>query len=313
LNDKTNPASSVQLAAATWTATAEICVDVAPSVLAAGSTDCLSFYHSRPATAGTFTAQYTTVTEHDLPNSTAQATGAGYDDLTPADGMSSCLGDACPDVSAYDLRFTLDEVDCTTGEACYILEIKNAVGDDWALADQNYRIFFDGDLATVDTVTSLLPMAQYGSAIIDMNTKYSGQGQEAASPLDSIDNNLGFLDFNIVLTDKGNPASAVQLDTAAWTQVAKILVNVDPAVLADNSGSTCLSFYHSRPATAGTFTAQYTTVTENIIPGSTFGTTGADYGDLTPSSGSDACLGTRCGCPPPSCPPVNVTVIKAGE
>ena len=37
---------------------------------------------------------------------------------------------------------------------------------------------------TVTSVTSLLPPAIYGNAVIDMNTKYSGTGQDTASPLD---------------------------------------------------------------------------------------------------------------------------------
>ena len=98
---------------------------------------------------------------------------------------------------------------------------------------------------TINSVTSLLPSSFYGQANIDQDIKVTGQGQESASPLDDIDDHLGFLDFSIIQTDKSNPAAAQQLSTTQFVAVAEICVDVEASVIADISGNTCLAFYHS--------------------------------------------------------------------
>jgi len=165
-------------------------------------------------------------------------------------------------------------------------------------------MFFDGDLMTVTSITSLLPSGIYGSAIIDMNQKYTGAGQEATSPLDDIDDHLGFLDFNIVQNNKMNPTTAVQLTAGNYTPVAEICVEVADTVLNDPLGGTCLSFYHSRFATAGSFTNQYTTISENDAPNSTAPTMGMNYNDMNSSNGDEACLGMFCA----DCPTIGANI-----
>ena len=214
-------------------------------------------------------------------------------DVILSDGCT-CAGTPMSMLNNWDIQIVLDEVDCANNEACYIVEVQSASGTNWALGDQNYRLFFDGDLMTVTSVTSLLPNTFYSGATIDQNIKVSGQGQETASPLDDIDDNLGFLDFNMVQIDKSNPPNASQAVPGVWTSTAEICVAVDASVIDDFTGGTCLSFYHSRPATAGSFTNQYTTITENDAPNSTIMTMGANYNDLTSANGTDACLGPLC-------------------
>jgi hypothetical protein len=147
---------------------------------------------------------------------------------------------------------------------------------------------------TVTSVTSLLPNNFYGTANIDQNVKFSGQGQEVASPLDDIDDNLGFLDFSIVQTDKSNPSAATQLINGTFTPVAEICLDVAPSTIDGSNGTECLAFYHSRPSTAGNFTAQYTTLTENNVAGSTVIAEGVNYDDLTSADGIEACLSLAC-------------------
>lgn len=292
--DKSNPSTAQQLSPSGFVAVAEICVDVDPSVI--GDTDgnnCLAVYHSRPATAGGITTQYTTLTENDANNSTITSSGAGYNDLTSADGVDACLGAACA-AQQWDIRLKLSDLDCEANTACYAVELRSASGMDWALGDQNYRFFFDGDLMTVTSVNSVLAGGSYGAATIDQNVKISGQGQETSSPLDDIDDNLGFLDFSIVQTDKTDPSGAAMITSSGFTTVAEICVDVDPSVIDDMNGSTCLAIYHSRPATAGAVTTQYTTISENDAAGSTAFSMGATYDDLTSEDGSEACLGTAC-------------------
>ena len=194
----------------------------------------------------------------------------------------------------WDIQFTQKSLDCANSQVCYELELKNTSGSSWTLGDQNYRFFFDGDLMEVTSVTSLLPTAYYGPANIDQNMTISGQGQQAASPLDDIDDNLGFLDFSIVQMDKSNPPGATQLLSDAFTPVAEICVNVAPEVFQDASGMTCLAFYHSRPSTAGFITNQYIVLSENDAPNSTVPATGVNFDDLNFEDGGAACVGPFC-------------------
>jgi hypothetical protein len=204
------------------------------------------------------------------------------------------LGFSAQAQESWNIQLEQSFLDCSANQVCYEVELQSAPGGNWTLGDQNYRFFFDGDLMTVTTVTSLLPSNFYGLAIIGENLKFSGQGQEVFSPLDSIDSNLGFLDFNIVQTDKSNPPSATQI-AGTFVPIAEICIDVDPSVMNDPMGNTCLSLYHSRPSTAGAFSSQYTVISENDAPNSTISTTGVGYNDLTPDDGADACLGLSCG------------------
>lgn len=192
----------------------------------------------------------------------------------------------------WNIQFSQSDLDCNGQTACYQIELQSASGNTWTLGDQNYRLFFDGDLMTVTSVTSLLPNL-YGAANIDQNIKISGQGQEAASPLDDIDDNLGFLDFSIILNDKNNPGAATQIPTNVFIPIAEICIDIDLAALSANNPD-CLAFYHSRPSTAGNITSQYIVLSENDTPGTTVATGGANYDDLNSDDGNAACVHFDC-------------------
>lgn len=190
----------------------------------------------------------------------------------------------------WDIQFAQSSL-LSANQVCYNLELKSSNSTSWTLGDQNYRLFFDGDLITVNSATSLLPTAFYGSAVIDQNFKLSGLGQEAASPLDDIDDNLGFLDFSIVQSNKNDPLNAVILEESNFVAIAEICLTIDPAVLNDPTGNTCLSIYHVNAENAGTITSQYTTISENDAPGSTDQTLPGIYDHLTSEDGAASCLG----------------------
>lgn len=290
LMDKSDPSTNTQLTTSSFIPIAEICL----SVTDVTAEDCLTFYHSRPSTAGSFTSEYTVVTENNLPNITTAAEGVGFDDLTPMDGDASCFDYVCED-NQWDESFTQVSIDCGNQQVCYQLLLKSAEAD-WTISNQNYRIFYDGDLMTVQSVTSLLPGAYYGAATVTQDVKISGQGQENFSPLDDIDDNLGFLDFFIVQTNKSNPDNAVVLTNVAYTPIVEICLEVTTTAINDLTGNQCLKMYQSRNATAGSITNEYTTISENNLPNNTTSTTGRIYLDLTPENNPQACLGSQCNC-----------------
>ena len=196
----------------------------------------------------------------------------------------------------WNIELNQSSIDCSNGQFCYQVALQSDSGNDWTLGDQNYRFFFDGDLMTINTVISLLPSSFYSGVTIDQNITISGQGQEAFSPLDDIDDNLGFLDFSITQTDKSNPPGATQILSSSFTPVAEICLTANSTAVVDLTGTQCLHLYHSRPSTAGMITNQYTTISENDTPNNTVASLGSMYEDLTPNNLSEACVGITCTC-----------------
>ena len=290
--DRTNPSQVEQIEGNTVSSVAEICVEINDGILNGAGNSCASLYHSRPSTAGTITNQYTTITENDAPNSTTETSGNNFNDMTAADGDAACLDAVCSTAS-WNIDITSSNIDCTAEQVCYQVRLQSANSSSWTLGDQNYRLFFDGDLMTVTSVRSLLPPTFYDEAIINQNIKVSGQGQESSSPLDNIDDNLGFLDFVITQNNRSNPPAATQINALSYIPVAEICVDAVSSVF-ENGGS-CLTFLHSRPSTAGTFTNQYTTITENDAPNSTLVTQSNIYNDLD-ANDTEACPSLECLC-----------------
>ncbi|PHN06873.1 T9SS type A sorting domain-containing protein [Flavilitoribacter nigricans] len=194
----------------------------------------------------------------------------------------------------WDVRLILNRLDCQNRQAWYTLEIKSSSEQNWALGDQNYRLFFDADLMTVNGVRSLLPETAYSPASIDENLKFYGQGQEEYSPLDNIDDHLGFLDFSIVQTKKSNPNVSATVERDRYLPVAELSMTVDPAHLSSMELKNALSMKFSRKETAGKFTAQYVVITEHDAPNHTVATASGEFVDLTFESGADARLAMIC-------------------
>lgn len=194
----------------------------------------------------------------------------------------------------WDARLVLNRLDCQNRQAWYTLELKSSSEEEWALADQNYRLFYDGDLMTVKSVNSLLPATTYSAAAIDQNLKMYGRDQEKYSPLDQIDDHLGFLDFSIVLKNKANPNGSVMMRQNRFTAVAEIFMNIDAASLNDLDPANALKMYFSRQETAGNVTRQFSTLTEHHGVNQTQATSPGKFFDLTYETGKHARLGFVC-------------------
>lgn len=196
--------------------------------------------------------------------------------------------------SQWDARLVLNRLDCQNRRAWYTLELRSSSDQDWALADQNYHFFYDGDLMTVKSVRSLLPSDAYSAANIDQNLKIFGQGQEDYSPLNNIDDHLGFLDFSIVRKEKSNIAASLRLQKNKFTAIAEMVMDIDAVNLNSLDLKNALSLYFSRKTTAGKITKQYTVITEHEAVNYTRTTQAGKITDLTYEQGVDAQLAIVC-------------------
>lgn len=190
-------------------------------------------------------------------------------------------------------KLTLNSFNCETQRICYDIAIKGASEESWALGDQNYRLFYDGDNVSVNSIYSLLPSDTYSSAQMDEVMEIYGQGQEAYSPLDKIDDNLGFIDFYIISYAKQNPAQAVQINSLDFTSVAKICVDVSDEML-EIGEEKAMNIHFSQPNTAGQITNQHTLITEIDASNHTTSTEAIEFLDITYDSGIEGQLGILC-------------------
>lgn len=189
-------------------------------------------------------------------------------------------------------KLTLSSFNCESQRMCYDIEIKGFSEDSWALGDQNYRLFYDGDNVSINSVYSLLP-SNYSTAQTDEVIEMYGQGQEDYSPLDNIDDNLGFIDFYIIAYAKQNPAQAVQIVSSSFTPVAKICVDVSDEML-ELGEENAMNIHFSQPSSAGQITNQHTLVTEIDASNHTTSTKSLGFLDITYNSGIEGQLGQLC-------------------
>lgn len=190
-------------------------------------------------------------------------------------------------------KLTLNSFNCETQRVCYAIEIKGVSEEPWALGDQNYRLFYDGDNVSVNSVYSLLSSSTYSAAQTDEIMEIYGQGQEIYSPLDKIDDNLGFIDFYIISYAKQDPDQAVQINSSEFTSVAQICVDVSDEML-ELGEENAMNIHFSQPNSAGQITNQYTLVTEIDESNHTTSTTPIGFLDVTYNSGIEGQLGALC-------------------
>ena len=190
-------------------------------------------------------------------------------------------------------KLTLNSFNCETQRVCYAIEIKGVSEEPWALGDQNYRLFYDGDNISVNSVYSLLSSSTYSTAQTDEVMEIYGQGQESYSPLDNIDDNLGFIDFYIISYAKQNPSQAAQINSSEFTPVAKICVDVSDEML-EIGEENAMHLYFSQASTAGQITNQHTLVTEIDASNHTTSTNPIGFLDITYNSGLEGQLGALC-------------------
>jgi len=187
----------------------------------------------------------------------------------------------------------LSSVDCKAKEACYYINLKGNEATPWALGDQNYRLFYDAANISVISAKSLLPAGVYGNVQINEILELVNQGQEDYSPLDVIDQYLGFLDLSIISYAKENPELAVKLPTAEPISVVEVCFSVSDQMFEEGQEN-AMNIYFSRPETSGQVTNQYSVITEIDAVNHTVGTKVSAFSDISYHVGTDAQLAVHC-------------------
>ena len=286
-----------------WLTTSRLCFALEPELLNQPST-CLEAVWARDGLTNEYATSFVEVSEWEGPGMTAPATGVAYDDLDPSDGEGSCFVGSCP-AGNYDVQLVLDTIDCPNRTACYLVQLRSPDGNGWGLAGQNYRLYYDGSLASWQSGTSTLPTADYQSFTLIQDV----QGVDASPAGGSLafDTTLSFLNYTMDLTDFTNGGISLPSDTS-WLTTSRLCFSLEPELLDDPTK--CLEAVWARTGLTDEYATSFVEVSEWAGPSVTVPAAGMDYNDLDPSDGEGSCFDGSC-CPTePVCVPMQVVKIS---
>ncbi len=192
----------------------------------------------------------------------------------------------------FDIRFLLDDLDCQTGEACYLVQVRSADGQTWNLAGQNYRIYYDASTASYinGSVESRLPDAQYSAPLLTSDQ----QNVDASSfPGDlPFAETLSFLNYSIDLMNLSS--GGVNLPgSSEWMTTSSLCFQVPQAVI--DSPSECLNLVWARMGTTDEYATAFVEISQWLSTNSTSEALGSLYDDLDENDSGQACLTSECG------------------
>jgi len=197
------------------------------------------------------------------------------------------------DTARFDIRFMIGDVDCDTRTVCVQTQLRSSDGNEWNLAGQNYRIFYDGSKAQFITGSSesLLPAAQYSAVNVT---------QEIWPPVDitgqfgfvlPFGETLSFLNYSVDLMSLSNgginlPASG------AWVSTTQLCFEVTQEVL--DGGSECLNIVWARETLTDEIATAFVEISEWVQASETVEALPNIYDDLGPEDGNNACVSSFC-------------------
>lgn len=195
-------------------------------------------------------------------------------------------------IQQFDVRFQLEGVDCQAQEACYLVQVRSASGENWNLAGQNYRIYYDGSKASYITGSgvSLLPPSRYSAVLL--TTDIQNQDATAFPGNLPFEENLSFLNYSIDLMNLSIGGINLTGD-GEWMTTSMLCFSVPQSVL-DNPNE-CLNLVWARMGRTDSYATAFVEISEWTRANSTTEAIGMNYDDLDAADGDAACLSFFCG------------------
>ena len=265
-----------------WLTTSQVCFDVQASLLNEPTT-CFEAVWARNGQTEEYATSFVEVSEWVSSNNTQMATGTGYDDLSSADGEAACLASACSSAGQYDIRLNYVGLDCSTNTACYDVQLSSTSGNNWNLAGQNYRLYYDASLAAFTSGT-----AQLGSDYQNFTLIQDIQDNNATGTGNlTFESSLGFLNYSIDLLNPAMIGDSL-LGNGTWKTTSQLCFQLEGDVL-DNDAS-CLEFVWARADSTEDYATSFVEVSEWVGVNMTQMATGSNYTDLNSNDGIGACF-----------------------
>ena len=270
-----------------WFTTSQLCFSVQAALLD-NPNNCFEAVWSRMGSTDAYATSFVEVAEWVTTDSTRMATGMDYNDLDSSDGESSCLANSCAATGSYDIQMTLNNVDCEANTVCYNVQLRSNDGNDWGLAGQNYRLYYDGAMGSYQSGSSLLGTTDYNSFMLQedvQNQNATGTGNL------NFEGDLSFLNYSIDLSNTSGGGVSLPSD-GSWFTTSQLCFSVQAALL-DNPNN-CFEAVWSRMGSTDAYATSFVEVAEWVTTDSTRMATGMDYNDLDSSDGESSCLANSC-------------------
>ncbi len=305
-----------------WISTTELCFEVTQEVIDNGS-ECLSLVWARMGKTDGIATAFVEVSQWVAANSTTEAITREFDDLDAEDGDGSCISELCgglgnentpttcddgidndgdglidcddtgcativpcvPETKEFDLGLNLKSVDCSTGMACYNVNITSR-STSFTLGSQRYQLFYNSGIGSFVTGISMLG-SEFQSLALQASTPVENVNATGVGGL-SYESNLGFINFTIQLSDATTGSSVVVTDSNPTTVAELCFVMTDQAI---NNPDVCFESTWARVGTTDEYNLSMVEIEEWLSAGNTLEVNGFSYGDLNNTSGQDACFG----------------------
>ena len=311
-----------------WVTTTMLCFTIAQTVLDDPS-QCFSVVWARMGLTDSYATAFVEVSQWVSTNSTTDAIANDYDDLGPDDGDASCLtalcdgtmvenentdetcsdgidndldglidcaDDSCAGTmvckdppNRFDLAFNRASIDCMSGMVCYDINIRST-GDSYTLGNQQYRLFYNSQVAEFVSGVSQLSNSEFGPLTLEGGTPIENTNANGLGSL-SYEDDLGFVNFSILLQ---NPASGstVTIGSGAFMTTAQLCFTMSDETISNSN--VCFEATWARNGVTDGYNSSMVEIQE-WSDGSNLTLLADSYEDLTPSSGDEACFNMACG------------------
>ncbi len=304
--------------------TTKLCFEVTQEVIDNGS-ECLGLVWAQMGKTDGIATAFVEISEWVQPNVTTPSVGRIFDDLDAEDGDPSCISMICggegnentdttcsdgedndgdglvdcadPDCAntepcaeppkQFGVALALKSIDCSTGMACYNVNVSTANDESYTLGSQRYQLFYNSAVGSFVSGTSAL-----GSEFRDL-------ALQASTPIENVnaagigdlpyEGDLGFINFTILLDDPA--VSSVFVDPGFPVTTAELcFVISDPTITGTD---VCFESTWAREGVTNPYNGSMVEI-DALINTAAQAATPTDFGDLSPASGDDACFDTSC-------------------
>ncbi len=191
----------------------------------------------------------------------------------------------------FDVRLHLDSVNCVELQVCYAVQLRSSSGQSWNVAGQNYRLYYDGSLASFQSGYSLLPNTYQGFTLVQ---DIQNVDASATNGVLSFESSLSFLNYTMDLNDIINGGINLPAN-GDWLTTSQLCFTVSSSLL--DSPDVCLEAVWAREGLTNEYATSFVQVSEWTTSNNTQAASGDFYDDLDTSDGAVSCLTGYCAFP----------------
>ncbi len=191
----------------------------------------------------------------------------------------------------FDIRLNTQSINCETNEVCYDVQIKSGTERLWRFAGQNYRLFYNGNLAEFSKVEGRLN-GPYTEPEVVQNIQHLDLSAEGNL---SFDEDISWLNYYI---DMNTALEGNIISPDVWTTTSTICFTADVDLM--NNPSKCFEMVWAREDLTFNYATAFVEVSEWVAPNSTNDHVhGMTYHDLNVANSDEACFSLTCAGNPP--------------